>query len=525
MRGARVISRVAGVAWKRRKMCGVGAAVAVVAIAASVAVANPFIVLFAIFFDRAGTVQTVSSDPSTLNSSNPFFDPSIGTNGQACVTCHQPSQGFTISRPFIETAFILSGGRDPLFRPNDTANNPHINQFRHSPADYSLILKLAVARIGKTVPTGDAADFTVVAADEATIDKFAAPETNFPLMKDPQHPGVPTLSAFRRPLVTTNMNFNSAVQSDGRHDISNLGGVADGEVPFVIQTLLLGAGTDAAVNDSIADFMTGVYTDQTSSFLAGNLSAHGATGGVQNLLALSQSASRPCVFDEDTPTPDLTPFVEAVATPDSCTPVVVGGEIANPPGPPTFTLFDAWANLPNNRDNAGRLSVARGQAVFNKTNCVNCHTVPNLGNNASAGAPGFKNIGTDSLSVLATVKAAATTPAEAQLVQDMIDRVSQLPLYCLRLTTDHNPNACGTDPTDTTDVVTTDPGRALVTGNIADAGSFKPPILRDLPVRAPFFHAGAAPDMKHLVNYYNLRFKLGLSASEQADLVNFLNAL
>jgi cytochrome c peroxidase len=271
--------------------------------------------------------------------------------------------------------------------------------------------------------------------------------------------------------------------------------------------------------------MTGVYTDQTSSFLAGNLSAHGATGGVQNLLALSQSASRPCVFDEDTPTPDLTPFVEAVATPDSCTPVVVGGEIANPPGPPTFTLFDAWANLPNNRDNAGRLSVARGQAVFNKTNCVNCHTVPNLGNNASAGAPGFKNIGTDSLSVLATVKAAATTPAEAQLVQDMIDRVSQLPLYCLRLTTDHNPNACGTDPTDTTDVVTTDPGRALVTGNIADAGSFKPPILRDLPVRAPFFHAGAAPDMKHLVNYYNLRFKLGLSASEQADLVNFLNAL
>ena len=82
-----------------------------------------------------------------------------------------------------------SHGLDPLFRPNDTANNPHINQFRHSPADYSLILKLGVVRIGKTVPTGDAADFTVVAADEETIDKFAAPETNFPLMKDPQqHP-------------------------------------------------------------------------------------------------------------------------------------------------------------------------------------------------------------------------------------------------------------------------------------------------------------------------------------------------
>ena len=83
-------------------------------------------------------------------------------------------------------------------------------------------------------------------------------------------------------------------------------------------------------------------------------------------------------------------------------------------------------------------------------------------------------------------------------------------------------SACGTDATD---VVTTDPGRALVSGLIADAGLFKPPILRDLAVRAPFFHAGAAPDMHHLVTFYNLRFNFGLTAAQQADLVNFLNAL
>ena len=195
----RVFTRVVAPAWKRRKMSGAGAAIATGALLASVVVAQAAIVLFAVFFDAQGTLQTLSSDPSTLNASNPFFIPnpdsiSPTANGQACVTCHQPSRGFTISQPFIETAFVLSGGRDPLFRPNDTANNPHINQFRHSPADYSLILKLAVARIGKTVPTGDAADFTVVAADEATIDKFAAPETNFPLMNDPQHPGAANLS-------------------------------------------------------------------------------------------------------------------------------------------------------------------------------------------------------------------------------------------------------------------------------------------------------------------------------------------
>ncbi len=133
------------------------------------------------------------------------------------------------------------------------------------------------------------------------------------------------------------------------------------------------------------------------------------------------------------------------------------------------------------------------------------------------------------------------------MVQEMIDRINQLPLYCLRPTSDTMPGACGTHATD---VQTTDPGRALVSGLIADANQplgpatngiaggsfFKPPILRDLAVRAPFFHAGAAADsppgktphftaMPHLVNFYNLRFGLGLTAAQQADLVNFLNAL
>jgi cytochrome c peroxidase len=218
--------------------------------------------------------------------------------------------------------------------------------------------------------------------------------------------------------------------------------------------------------------------------------------------------------------------VEAVAA-TTCTPV----------GSPTFTLFDSWASLPNNPGHTDQLSVARGQAVFNSVGCTACHTVNNLGNNASAisGVPfpqnGFKRDGTESPSIMQTVLAAASTPQEAAMVQDMIDRNNELPLYCLRLTTDSNPKPCGTDPNDKTDVVTTDPGRALVSGKIADAGLFKPPILRNLAVRAPFFHAGAAADskngtaMQHLVNFYNLRFHFGLNAHDQADLVNFLNAL
>jgi cytochrome c peroxidase len=508
MKGARIFSRIVVPALKRRRVFGAGAAIIAAAALTGVVVAKPFAALFSVFKNDSGTVQTESSAPHTLNAKNSFFDPSIGTNGQACVTCHQPSHGITISVDFINETFTASNGTDPLFRSNDTANNPFTTT--HTAADYSLILNLGVVRIGKTLPTGaNAPDFTVVAANPATTSMFAAPNT-FPLTTDPQHPGTPTLSLFRRPLVNTNVNFDSSVLWDGRENISNM----PLQVSHAIQTLLLGTGTNPTVNSSIANFMTGVFTDQKSSDVAGELTAVKATGGVGNLSALAISAGRPCVFDEDTP-PDLTPFVAAVATTSTCEPVVVGGQ----PGG-VFTLFDSWANLPDTPGNAGRLSVARGQAVFNKTGCVFCHTVPNLGNNASAGT--FFDIGTDSLVTLGQVKAAATTAAEAQMVQDMIDRVSQLPLYCLRPTSDHSGTPCGSDATD---VVTTDPGRALVTGHIADSGNFKPPILRNLASRSPYYHAGAAPDIQHLVNYYNLRFGFGLTAQEKADLANFVESL
>lgn len=546
----RVLSTIIAPELQRSRWHGAGAAAMVTALLAPMAGAQsvqpPTKALFAVYSDDQGSLTTNSTDPSTLNTKNPFFDPSIGANGQACVTCHEPSLGITITVPFINQAFNASDGTDPLFRFNDTANNPFTTT--HTAFDYSLILNLGVVRIGKTIP--GTADFRVVAADAFTDTTFAAPKT-FPLTGtlhdpgDPQHPLTPTLSVFRRPLVNTNVNFDSAVLWDGRSDISNM----PAQVAGAIQTLLLGSGTDPGTNQAIVNFMTGVYTDQKASNVGGELTRNGATGGVANLVALSQSPNRPCVLDEDTP-PDLTPFVLATGStltqglPNSCTPVTVGA--------PPFDMFGSWANLPNNPGHADQLSVARGEQIFNgqvgKANCRFCHTVPNLGNNASATT--FKSDGTDSPAVMMQVLALATTPAEVQMVQEMIDRINQLPLYCLRPTSDPvppMPDACNHP----TDVLTTDPGRALVSGHIADANQpatapgsngiaggsfFKPPILRDLAVRAPFFHAGAAADsppsapmhftaMQHLVNFYNLRFGLGLTSAQQTDLVNFLNAL
>ncbi|MBV9116805.1 MAG: hypothetical protein JOY63_05500, partial [Acetobacteraceae bacterium] len=50
-------------------------------------------------------------------------------------------------------------------------------------------------------------------------------------------------------------------------------------------------------------------------------------------------------------------------------------------------------------------------------------------------------------------------------------------------------------------------------------------VLRNLAARPPYFHNGAAPDLSHVVNFYDTRFQMHLTAGETADLVAFLKSL
>src|SRR5436309_7976699 len=52
--------------------------------------------IFAPFARGTGRVQSLPSSPS-LDRHNAFFEVSLGTNGQACVTCHQANQGVSIN--------------------------------------------------------------------------------------------------------------------------------------------------------------------------------------------------------------------------------------------------------------------------------------------------------------------------------------------------------------------------------------------------------------------------------------------
>jgi cytochrome c peroxidase len=58
-----------------------------------------------------------------------------------------------------------------------------------------------------------------------------------------------------------------------------------------------------------------------------------------------------------------------------------------------------------------------------------------------------------------------------------------------------------------------------------DFNRIKGPVLRGLAARAPYFHNGAAADLKELVNFYDQRFGMNLTAQQKSDLLAFLNSL
>jgi cytochrome c peroxidase len=482
--------------------------------------------IFRAFVDATGKVQSATIDPS-LDASNAFFNEDLGKAGQACYDCHQPRQGFTILVPAIQASFDQTAGTDSIFATSDTANRPDadISTLQARRSAFALFLDLGIVRIGKSQAAGD---FTIVPTTTAQFGrqpKPSCPDNNLLQSTDcdPQGLGAATLSVFRRPLVNTNVFFDSAVLWDGRASIDNM----DAQAKRAAQTLLLSETCDTPVSakpctptitpaqeHDIARFMTGVFTAQETDNAVGHLDTLGASGGIRNLTALATNPAQPCRSVGGT----LTVF-----TPASCTPAV----------PPTMTLFDAWGRLSPahaGRD-AARAAVVRGQVLFNGgaqlhgtvgvTSCTSCHALNNLGDNPSdTSRASFVRLGLDSPDFLAKLA------SEDARLGSFVSRTAGLPVYSIVGA------ACPAlrDPIGTATVVgtnlrTTDPGRALVTGRCADLGAFKPPLLRNVAVRAPYFHNAAAATLDDVLDFYNARFSINLSAQQHADLIAFLRTL
>jgi cytochrome c peroxidase len=468
------------------------------------------------FRDPDGAFANLNLGGPTDTSVNPFFQ-DLGSNGRRCVTCHQPSDAFSVTPTHLRQRFEATQGTDPIFRPVDGANCPiaDVSTVEDRRAAYSLLLSRGLIRVEIAVPAN--ADYAVV----SVYNRYGWNATD-------------VISMYRRPLPTTNLTFLSAVMFDGResspltgttrityanYPTSLMNDLADQSVSATV-IHAQGDGTLPTTEEQqqIVDFETKLFTAQIRSNRAGELNDDGARGGPAPL------TTQPFFITINSSVHVLVPAFEAP-----------GGLVSPGDGQFSSNIFDLytkWAGADDERA-AARRSVARGEQLFNtlqipisgvaginddvtagglvaggiphlKGTCGTCHDTLNAGNHSF---PTPLNIGTGD-----------PNPNNPSINLGGLD-VSYLPgiTVCRKDATTGLPtNDCRT---------TTDLGLALIDGKFDHVGKIKGPILRGLAGRAPYFHNGSAATLLDAVRFYDTRFNLNMTQQEREDLVAFLKTL
>lgn len=425
------------------------------------------------FPDPTGAVRTFSTTGS-VDTTNPFFQ-SLGTNGRACISCHQPGDAWTVTPKHIQQRFEATNGEDPIFRPVDGANCPSADVSTEEAREhsYSMLLRKGLIRIALPVPAN--AEFEVTRVQ----DPHNCPETT-----------AQKLAMFRRPLPSTNLGFLSTVMWDGRENAPgqsiNMDLMTQAKDATLGHAEAVTAPTDLQAAQ-IVSFELALFTAQSRDHHAGKLNRDGGQGGPE---ALSRQPFHIGINDVLGQDPSGAPF-----------------------DPNAFTIFENWSDPNRIPHEEAREAVARGEKLFNNFpipitgvaglndalgqpvimgTCTSCHDAPNAGDH-SVSLP--INIGVTDFPALAPLDTRG------------------LPVYTL---------VCKTTGKK---FRVTDPGRAMISGKCADIGKTKGPILRGLSARAPYFHNGSAASLDDVVNFYDVRFHLNLSERQKDDLVAFLRSL
>lgn len=112
------------------------------------------------------------------------------------------------------------------------------------------------------------------------------------------------------------------------------------------------------------------------------------------------------------------------------------------------------------------------------------------------------------------------------LIANGVSQLSFPELPICRITGCPDPFADPTKPSTTPFVIlTTDPGKGLVTSLCSDVDRTEGPILRCLAARDPYFHNGVARNLSEILDLYNQRFQMNLTDEEKEQLTAFLNLL
>jgi len=467
--------------------CVVGLIVIATGSAIATGVYLPNLFPFLDFTGFSGTYSTAGN----VDLSGPFFQ-SLGTNGRTCGTCHQPTDAFGLSAIDAKLRYSISSGKDPLFAQFDGSTCPT------GPIDNSLVVNNGLIRIPLTVPPNTTDPSPAQYTISAVQDPYGCALTT-------NSEGQQIVSVYRRPLPTTNLGFSSGIMFDGRESLSfplNNGQTfaanlhTDLTQQAIDATLGHAQATQTPTPDQltqIVGFETALNSAQLQDFAAGNLSK-GAQGGPQ---FLSSQPYYPGINDS------------------------LGGDPhGNKFTPNVFTIYTSFQNSPNSR----RASIARGEQLFNTQpltisdvpglttgsqqitgTCTTCHDNFNVGNHSF---PLPLDIGTSHSTLYETDSNISQALEQLQ--------APSLPVFQL---------VCTQGPLSGNTYYTSDPGKALITGQCSDIGRGKGLILRGLAARAPYFHNGVAANLQQVVNFYNQRFQINLSEQQTQDLINFLQTL
>jgi hypothetical protein len=461
-----------------------------------------------------GSVGVLNAQGPVVTAGHPFFEP-IGRNGRACVSCHQPANGMSVSVEMIRRRWDETQGKDPLFAPVDGMDCPYLPPA--DPESHSLLLERGLFRIFLPWPPK--------AADGTDID----PEFTLEVVRDPTgcntHPEYglrsanPMVSVYRRPRPVANHRYvthqgfgvfsfigknglpASRDPETGLPSAMNL--LSDARQPTLMTQAVEAAVShlqfDGKLDDErlqrIVDFERQIYVAQIRQSVAGDLME---PGGPPGLGVRNVSTGRDGLL---------------------------GNNITNYVVP----LGDEWKHLPDSADGRNRMreSISRGQDVFmfrtfwirdamhlntvglgnpTKRTCATCHGMHMMGMDV---ANGWMDIGTTNLPW-----------AREEPLNPWNARKTKLPLFKITCKANVPPH-----PFLGRVFYTQDPGRALISGKCNDVGTIVMQQMRGLSARAPYFSNGSAGTLRELVDFYDRRFNIGYTDQEREDLINFLSAL
>jgi mono/diheme cytochrome c family protein len=445
---------------------------------------------YAWFKNPTGASAIVNATGAVDTDGHPFFV-AKGGNGRACVSCHQPADGMSVSLTTIQSRWTTTGGRDPLFAMVDGANCPGLPA--QSPASHSLLLEKGLFRVALPWPARTSDGQAI--ATEFQLEVIADPTGCNRVGPVGQSEATAQVSVFRRPRIAANL-----ASLESQHALPGTHLISDGRAPTLVAQM-----NDAAMHHLETDGALSV-ADQRAIRAFERQIAVGqvwhATGGVLNEGGASAGPSgwnvdaNVLVAAPHSPFPEF----EGWLTTRSLKQGIGEWPLAFPPAHRSEEASESTAVR------AYRDSVAHGYALFiarpfvgddgRPQTCATCHNGLHTGSDVTGNHPG-----------LGVAASPGGLPAD------------DLPLF--RATCREGASL----PHGGRVLYTHDPGRALITGRCADLGEVNSQQLRALAARPPYFTGGSAPTLRSVVEYYDRRFTIGYSADEIADLVHFLEAL